>query len=120
MLNTTADADALTGLRSPTYYGRPNWDNLFEGISHRHPRTDVGTFYCGPRALEKELRRMCSVWSGKNAKEANLANGNASNGGTKFFFNKGESILKTKNTQIQIIHISLVQQKIFKGVAENP
>ena len=37
-----AEKDAITFLRSPTHYGRPNWDRLFPSIVEAHPDTDVG------------------------------------------------------------------------------
>lgn len=37
-----ADKDAITSLRAPTHYGRPNWDRMFTSIAEMHPETDVG------------------------------------------------------------------------------
>ena len=37
-----AEKDAITFLRAPTHYGKPNWDRLFPSIVERHPETDVG------------------------------------------------------------------------------
>ncbi|KAJ3060956.1 hypothetical protein HK102_009303, partial [Quaeritorhiza haematococci] len=43
-------SDALTGLRSPTFYGRPNLDALFKDVFCRgHPGADIGVFFCGPK-----------------------------------------------------------------------
>jgi asparagine N-glycosylation enzyme membrane subunit Stt3 len=46
-----ADKDAITLLRSPTHFARPNWDRIFPSIGDKHPETDVGVFFCGPPVL---------------------------------------------------------------------
>ncbi|KAJ2775651.1 hypothetical protein IWQ57_000280 [Coemansia nantahalensis] len=57
-------ADAVTGLyRSPTYYGRPNFDRVLGEIGHRCPATDVGVFFCGSKKLGRELRQTAHKWS---------------------------------------------------------
>jgi len=57
MYNATdvESADQITGLSSPTHFGRPKWPDIFLDVSRKHPNTDVGVFYCGPRVLSKEL-----------------------------------------------------------------
>ncbi|KAG0246267.1 hypothetical protein BGX31_003457 [Mortierella sp. GBA43] len=37
-LSDMRDRDAITGLRSPTYYGRPNFDKIFGELAQAHPR----------------------------------------------------------------------------------
>lgn len=37
-----AEKDAITSLRAPTHFGRPNWDKVFTSLVDRHPETDVG------------------------------------------------------------------------------
>ncbi|KAF7329732.1 FAD-binding FR-type domain-containing protein [Mycena kentingensis (nom. inval.)] len=37
-----ATTDAITALRAPTHYGRPDWAKLFKGIGERHPESDIG------------------------------------------------------------------------------
>lgn len=69
-----AERDAITSLRAPTHFGRPNWDRVFTSISDKHPDTDVGVFFCGPAALSKTLHQMSNKYT--TAK------------GTKFFFGK--------------------------------
>ncbi|KIY70242.1 NADPH oxidase [Cylindrobasidium torrendii FP15055 ss-10] len=58
-----AEKDAISGLRAPTHFGRPNWDRVFPGIAAKHPETDVGVFFCGPPALSKSLHLMCTKYS---------------------------------------------------------
>ncbi|KPV76951.1 uncharacterized protein RHOBADRAFT_42164 [Rhodotorula graminis WP1] len=63
------ELDAVTQLRSPTHYGRPNWDRIFASLAEQHPATDIGTFFCGPEPLAKTLHKTCikftSVGKGK-------------------------------------------------------
>ena len=42
MQDVGAEKDAITFLRAPTHYGKPNWDRLFLSIVESHPETDVG------------------------------------------------------------------------------
>jgi hypothetical protein len=42
MQDVGAERDAITLLRSPTHFGRPNWDKVFSSIRERHVQTDVG------------------------------------------------------------------------------
>ncbi|KAG0244921.1 hypothetical protein BGW41_005520 [Actinomortierella wolfii] len=53
------DRDAITGLRSPTYYGRPNFDKIFNELSAAHPPEHgrVGVFFCGPKRMGETLHR---------------------------------------------------------------
>ncbi|GAA6038559.1 hypothetical protein JCM8097_004630 [Rhodosporidiobolus ruineniae] len=70
------DHDAVTRLRAPTHYGRPDWDRIFDTLATSHPETDVGVFFCGPKPLGAMLHKMCNKYtSGKS-------------GGTSFFFGK--------------------------------
>ncbi len=74
-----AEKDAITSLRAPTHFGRPNWDRVFPSIAEKHPETDVGVFFCGPAVLSRQLHQMCNRYS--------------TPGGTRFFFGKGELCL---------------------------
>jgi len=51
--------DQITGLSSPTHFGRPKWSDIFPDIAKRHPGADVGVFFCGPRVLSKQLYKNC-------------------------------------------------------------
>ena len=97
-----AERDAITSLRAPTHFGRPNWDKVFTSLVDKHPETDVGVvrahaqaslvlhpnsictllqFFCGPPVLSKQLHQMSNKYS------------NPSAGGTRFFFGKGMSLV---------------------------
>ncbi|ETW77417.1 putative NADPH oxidase [Heterobasidion irregulare TC 32-1] len=69
-----AEKDAITSLRAPTHFGRPNWDRVFSSIAEKHPETDVGVFFCGPTVLSKQLHKMSNKYSQPK--------------GTRFFFGK--------------------------------
>jgi len=69
-----AEKDAITSLRAPTHFGRPNWDRVFSSLTEKHPETDVGVFFCGPAALSKTVHEMSNKWSDPK--------------GTRFFFGK--------------------------------
>ncbi|KAF8574915.1 NADPH oxidase B [Ramaria rubella] len=69
-----AEKDAITALRAPTHFGRPNWDRVFPSIAEKHPDTDVGVFFCGPRVLSKTLHTMSNKYTTPK--------------GTRFFFGK--------------------------------
>jgi len=58
-----AEKDAITSLRAPTHFGRPNWDKVFSNIVDKHPDTDVGVFFCGPAILSKTLHTMSNKYS---------------------------------------------------------
>ncbi|KIJ42250.1 hypothetical protein M422DRAFT_60376 [Sphaerobolus stellatus SS14] len=74
MSDVGAEKDAITNLRAPTHFGRPNWDRVFPSIAEQHPETDVGVFFCGPTVLSRQLHLMSNKYT--NPK------------GTKFFFGK--------------------------------
>ncbi|KAI0315860.1 NADPH oxidase isoform 2 [Amylostereum chailletii] len=74
-----AEKDAITSLRAPTHFGRPNWDRVFGSISEKHPETDVGVFFCGPAVLSRSLHKMSNKYSTPS--------------GTRFFFGKGACYL---------------------------
>ncbi|KAJ7768656.1 NADPH oxidase [Mycena maculata] len=69
-----AEKDAITALRAPTHFGRPNWDKMFLSIGEKHPESDVGVFFCGPPAIARTLHIMSNKHSDVK--------------GTRFFFAK--------------------------------
>ena len=81
-----SEKDAISGLRAPTHYGRPNWDTIFSSIRDKHPSTECGVMFCGPKvrregranslagailmarwcdiqAVSSTLHKMCNKWS---------------------------------------------------------
>ncbi|ROT38362.1 hypothetical protein SODALDRAFT_359445 [Sodiomyces alkalinus F11] len=64
MINdANADKDTITGLRSPTNFGRPNWDMIFRGIRKLHAPAEAGVFFCGPKGLGSTLHIYCNKYS---------------------------------------------------------
>ncbi|KAI9883164.1 MAG: hypothetical protein M1823_005078 [Watsoniomyces obsoletus] len=58
--NSSSERDAITGLRAPTHFGRPNWDNIFKSIKQEHAPGQGGVFFCGPKPLGDELSERCN------------------------------------------------------------
>ncbi|KAK3366435.1 ferric reductase NAD binding domain-containing protein [Podospora didyma] len=64
MINdANTDKDTITGLRSPTNFGRPNWDAVFRGIRKLHTPSEAGVFFCGPKGLGSMLHIFCNKYS---------------------------------------------------------
>jgi len=64
MINdANAEKDAITGLRAPTNFGRPNWDTVFKSIRSIHKPAECGVFFCGPKALGSTLHVKCNQYS---------------------------------------------------------
>jgi len=59
MYGIDAEQDQITGLQSPTHFGRPNWKEIFGQIGQRHAGQTIGVFFCGPAVLSKQLYKMC-------------------------------------------------------------
>ncbi|KAK5552066.1 hypothetical protein LTR46_009932 [Exophiala xenobiotica] len=57
------DTDAITGLRTPTNFGRPNWDMVFRGIRKLHWPGECGVFFCGPKGLGADLHIKCNMYT---------------------------------------------------------
>ena len=62
MLNSS-DTGAITGLRTPTNFGRPNWDMVFRSIRKIHSPGECGVFFCGPKGLGSQLHLKCNMYS---------------------------------------------------------
>jgi NADPH oxidase len=56
-------ADSITGLKSPTYFGRPNFDQVFLNIRERHHGKKIGVFFCGPKPISEKLHVCCNIYS---------------------------------------------------------
>ncbi|KAG6040623.1 hypothetical protein E4U41_007687 [Claviceps citrina] len=61
--DANADRDTITGLQSPTNFGRPNWDMIFRGIRKLHYPGEAGVFFCGPKALGSALHVYCNKYT---------------------------------------------------------
>ena len=52
-----SDGDPITGLLTPTFYGRPLWSAVFADLHERHLRQDVDVFFCGPAAMVPNIQQ---------------------------------------------------------------
>lgn len=67
MINdANAEQDAITGLRAPTSFGRPNWDLIFRSVRQIHAPAEAGVFFCGPKPLGSLLHLKCNMYSDRN------------------------------------------------------
>lgn len=50
--------DPITDLKARTSAGRPNWDVLFSELAEKYKGTRVDIYFCGPKELGKNIRKM--------------------------------------------------------------
>ena len=62
------DRDLVTGLKSRTNAGRPNWNKVFTKL-REEKKGKVTVFYCGPPALANILKTKCEEFGFKFRKE---------------------------------------------------
>ncbi len=60
--------DLVTGLKTRTIAGRPNWDKVFQKLADEN-KGKVTVFYRGPRLMAKELNKKCNDFGFKFCKE---------------------------------------------------
>ncbi|CAK1547572.1 unnamed protein product [Leptosia nina] len=58
LLHEKEKRDLITGLKTRTNAGRPNWDKMFQRIQEQR-KGKVTVFYCGPPQLARVLRVKC-------------------------------------------------------------
>jgi len=68
MHGVDAEADQITGLQSPTHFGRPNWEEIFKEKSQLHQGKTVGVFFCGPAVLSKQVFKFCKQYTSAKTK----------------------------------------------------
>jgi predicted ferric reductase/Ca2+-binding EF-hand superfamily protein len=56
LLHSAGRTDIVTGLRTHTHMGHPDWNELLGAIAARHAPLEVQTFFCGPPGLAQKLR----------------------------------------------------------------
>ncbi len=54
-------ADVVTGLRTKTHMGHPDWSRELEAIAEAHAPERVHVFFCGPPGLGRRLRPICEA-----------------------------------------------------------
>ena len=60
--------DLLTGLKSKTNAGRPNWDKAFQKLRDEN-KGIITVFYCGNQALARILQAKCEQYGFNFRKE---------------------------------------------------
>jgi len=68
MYDTEKQQDQITGLSSPTHFGRPKWSDIFIDMTKHHSGSTVGVFFCGPRILSKQLYYNCRKYTSSDCK----------------------------------------------------
>lgn len=59
ILQAEGRSDIVTGLRTRTHMGHPDWDTLLGDIAKRHAPAPVDVFFCGPHGLAKKIAAVC-------------------------------------------------------------
>lgn len=59
VLHAECGQDLLTGLRSKTKIGAPDWEALLGNIRNQHWPERVDVFYCGPEGLGDKIAKAC-------------------------------------------------------------
>ncbi len=52
-------SDIITGLRTHTHVGPPDWDAMLGEICRLHQDQQIDVFFCGPPGLGRKLRPIC-------------------------------------------------------------
>ena len=59
-LHDAGRSDVVTGLRTQTHMGPPDWEPLLAAIVAEHAPAPVDVFFCGPPGLGAKLRPLCA------------------------------------------------------------
>jgi ferredoxin-NADP reductase/Ca2+-binding EF-hand superfamily protein len=60
LMHRIGRTDLVTGLRTHTHMGHPDWELELAAIAARHAPGPVDVFFCGPHGLAKTLRPLCA------------------------------------------------------------
>ncbi|CAF4473883.1 unnamed protein product, partial [Rotaria socialis] len=55
-------SDIFTGLKSPTNFGRPDWEKLLRSMTsgdNSSTAKDINVFFCGPKSMGKKIQHHC-------------------------------------------------------------
>lgn len=56
----TCSYDTVTGLLSPTQFGRPNFRREFSQIALSNPSASFDVYFCGPIPMSHSLKLICT------------------------------------------------------------
>ena len=59
LLHQQGNPDLLTGLKSKTNMGRPDWQQELSEIAEQHRPEPVEVFFCGPPGLGRQIQAIC-------------------------------------------------------------
>jgi predicted ferric reductase/Ca2+-binding EF-hand superfamily protein len=59
LMHASGRSDIITGLRTKTHMGPPDWESMLRAIAERHAPARVDVFFCGPPGLSKSLAPLC-------------------------------------------------------------
>lgn len=59
ILHAAGRTDIVTGLRTHTHMGHPDWQELLSRIRDKHAPETVDVFFCGPPGLARKLEPIC-------------------------------------------------------------
>jgi len=59
VMHTSGRSDMITGLRTHTHFGRPDWAGMLGSIAARHRPNHVDVYFCGPPGLGSLLSPLC-------------------------------------------------------------
>ncbi len=59
VMHAAGRSDVVTGLRTKTHFGQPDWQTMLGLIAAEHKGERVDVFYCGPPALANKLKPIC-------------------------------------------------------------
>ncbi|HBL10749.1 MAG TPA: ferric reductase [Cyanobacteria bacterium UBA11162] len=62
LMHSQTQVDLITGLKSRTKTGRPDWDNIFRDLAKQHAPHKVDVFFCGPPGLSSQLKSLCTKY----------------------------------------------------------
>jgi predicted ferric reductase/Ca2+-binding EF-hand superfamily protein len=62
LMHSQTQVDLITGLKSRTKTGRPDWDNIFRDLVKQHAPHKVDVFFCGPPGLSNQLKNLCTKY----------------------------------------------------------
>jgi ferredoxin-NADP reductase/Ca2+-binding EF-hand superfamily protein len=59
VMHAAGRSDIVTGLRTKTHIGHPDWEAMLGAIAEQHRPARVDVFFCGPHGLARKLARLC-------------------------------------------------------------
>ncbi len=59
LLHASGRSDIITGLRTHTHMGHPDWEKMLGAIKAQHAPSKVDVYFCGPIGLANKLRAVC-------------------------------------------------------------